>query len=73
MTREEICRQAAEERWKLSAATTKKSNIPVSTLIHELEVHQIELEMQNDELQRANALAEEASNKYHGLHILSGV
>ena len=33
-------------------------------LVHELQVHQIELEMQNEELQRAQAAAEEASEKY---------
>ena len=36
-------------------------------LVHELQVHQIELEMQNEELQRAQAAAEEASEKYYDL------
>jgi PAS domain S-box-containing protein len=36
-------------------------------LVHELQVHQIELEMQNEELQRAQAAAVEASEKYHDL------
>jgi len=36
-------------------------------LVHELQVHQIELEMQNEELQRARAAAEEASEKYGDL------
>ena len=36
-------------------------------LVHELQVHQIELEMQNEELQRARAAAEEASEKYYDL------
>ncbi len=36
-------------------------------LVHELQVHQIELEMQNEELQRAWAAAEGASEKYHDL------
>jgi len=35
--------------------------------VHELQVHQIELEMQNEEPQRARALADEASEKYHDL------
>ena len=36
-------------------------------LVHELQVHQIELEMQNEELQRARGAAEEASEKYGDL------
>ena len=36
-------------------------------LVHELQVHQIELEMQNEELLRARAAAEEASQKYGDL------
>jgi PAS domain S-box-containing protein len=36
-------------------------------LVHELQVHQIELEMQNEELQSARAAAEEASEKYYNL------
>ena len=36
-------------------------------LVHELQVHQIELEMQNEELQRAQAAAQEASEKYYDL------
>jgi PAS domain S-box-containing protein len=36
-------------------------------LVHELQVHQIELEMQNEELQRTQAAAEEASRKYGDL------
>ena len=38
-----------------------------SRLVHELQVHQIELEMQNEELQRARTAAEEASEKYYDL------
>jgi len=36
-------------------------------LLHELQVHQIELEMQNEELERAHAEAREASEKYYDL------
>jgi len=43
------------------------SEADARALIHELQVHQIELEMQNEELQRAQAAAEEASEKYHDL------
>jgi PAS domain-containing protein len=37
-------------------------------LLHELQVHQIELEMQNDELIQANATAEAALKKYTMLY-----
>lgn len=36
----------------------------VRKLIHELHVHQIELEMQNEELRRAQAKIEESRTKY---------
>ena len=36
-------------------------------LVHELQVHQIELEMQNEELLRAQAAAQEVSEKYYDL------
>lgn len=37
-------------------------------LLHELQVHQIELEMQNEELKQANATAEEALRRYTMLY-----
>jgi PAS domain S-box-containing protein len=37
-------------------------------VIHELQVHQIELEMQNEELERARREAEEAHEKYRALY-----
>jgi len=37
-------------------------------LLHELQVHQIELEMQNEELIQANATAEAALKKYTMLY-----
>ena len=37
-------------------------------LLHELQVHQIELEMQNEELRQANETAEEALKKYTMLY-----
>src|SRR5579885_1985078 len=44
------------------------SNINVRELIHELRVHQIELEMQNEELCRALSELEESRNKYADLY-----
>ena len=40
----------------------------VNRLIHELQMHQIELEMQNNELIRANETAETALRKYTMLY-----
>lgn len=42
-------------------------------LIHELQVHQVELEMQNDELSRARAELEEARRHYFDLYHLAPV
>ena len=66
---------AAELRGKAEQHLRSKAKEPaeplkeadVRALVHELEVHQIELEMQNEELQRARAAAEEASEKYYDL------
>ena len=50
----------------LAAATTEPGQLPCA-LVHELQVRQIELEMQNEELHRARAEAEEALEKYADL------
>ena len=43
------------------------SEADARALVHELQVHQVELEMQNEELHRAQVAAEEASQKYGDL------
>ena len=57
-------RKRAESVWRsgtdLSGASTKE----VARLVHELGVHQIELEMQNEELRRAQAELEESRNHW---------
>ncbi len=62
-------RRKAEDRLRGSEGRPAEvvSEADARALIHELQVHQIELEMQNEELQRAQAAAEEASEKYHDL------
>ena len=40
------------------------SHDEISVLVHELQVHQIELEMQNDELRQGQISLEEANRKY---------
>ncbi|MCX6252849.1 MAG: ATP-binding protein [Bacteroidetes bacterium] len=75
----EILRQKAEEALNTSALlSVRKTHQPVNpsetdtlTLIHELEVHQIQLEMQNEELIRARSIALEASEKLNELYDFS--
>ena len=43
------------------------SEVNARALVHELQVHQVELEMQNEELRRVQAEAQEASEKYYDL------
>src|SRR3989339_194984 len=58
-------RKEAEAR--LQSKTPKVQDLShdeISVLVHELQVHQIELEMQNDELRQGQISLEEASRKY---------
>ncbi|MDP1773273.1 MAG: EAL domain-containing protein [Methylobacter sp.] len=55
----------AEERLALTPAPPSPS---VEELLHELRVHQIELEMQNEELQRARTALEASHNRYLNLY-----
>ncbi|MFA5214313.1 MAG: PAS domain-containing protein [Methanoregula sp.] len=62
-------RDEAEERLARSRkiSPTLKGQTP-DELIHELQVHQIELEMQAEELQRAHLALEESRDKYLDLY-----
>ena len=58
---------------EISLAKTRRdmARLPeqdVSKLVHELQVHQIELEMQNDELRQTQLGLEEASERYSDLY-----
>jgi hypothetical protein len=46
-------RSRAEEKFALRTSKKKLSEIDAKKLVHELQVHQIELEMQNDEMVHA--------------------
>lgn len=62
-------RRKAEERLKEKPAFPKKlTELEPQKLIQELRVHQIELEMQNEELRRAQAVVEESRAKYSDLY-----
>ena len=66
----EILRQTAEEllKSKSSKSTTQLSKIETQKLIHELEVHQIELELQNEELLLASIESKKAAEKFSDLY-----
>jgi len=69
----QILRMKAEE---LLLLKQKKANLSmvdtdVKRLLHELQVHQIELQMQNEELQQAYNTAETALKKYTMLYDLA--
>ena len=62
-------RQRAEEQLQAEAVITEEpSSIEATRLIHELRVHQIELEMQNEELRQAQVRLEESRSKYVDLY-----
>jgi PAS domain S-box-containing protein len=66
-----VVRQKAEELLKKRKGATPKeppADADMLNLIHELEVHQIELELQNEELELATMRAEVAKTKYFELY-----
>lgn len=74
LTDAQLLRQKAEE--KLLLAEQKKATPShlmgdEARLLHELQVHQIELEMQNEELRKAYETAETALKKYTMLYDLA--
>ncbi len=65
-------RRQAEEHLKSceanSASFVEEKSKDLQVLVHELQVHQIELEMQNEELKRAKLESEETISKYYDLY-----
>lgn len=66
-------REKAEKRLKEKESSEYALSMEAdkNKLLHELQVHQIELEMQNEELQQAYQAAEKALKKYTMLYDLS--
>ena len=61
-------RQAAEARLLQHPDTPSPTSADLARLVHELQVHQIELEMQNEELRRARAETDAALDQLHHLN-----
>jgi len=61
----------AQLKMKQKESDLAETEIDTKKLLHELQVHQIELEMQNDELREANEATELALKKYTMLYDLA--
>ena len=61
-------REKAEQLSRRSHPFGKVTIHNAESLVHELRVHQIELELQCQELQRAQAEVEESRNRYRELY-----
>jgi PAS domain S-box-containing protein len=61
-------REKAEEKLKSGKKQTFLNEFDAQKLIHELEVHQIELEMQNMELRESEERSRKATEKYTSLY-----
>ena len=75
LTDAQMLRMKAEEQLKekKKKADIHDTETDMKKLLHELQVHQIELEMQNEELRQANETAETALKKYTMLYDLAPV
>ena len=69
----EIRKLAEEKLGKQPTQLKKLTAQDAEKLIHELQVHQIELEIQNEELRTAQLALDEARQKYFDLYNLAPV
>ncbi len=70
--------QRAAAQWQVVRQKSSDSNADltlagIQTLLHDLEVHQIELEMQNDELRQAKDALDASRDRYADLYNMSPV
>jgi PAS domain-containing protein len=69
LEKSETLRKQAERALKSQTVDLQKlSTEDTKSIIHELQVHQIELEMQNEELRRAQSELEDSRNRYSNLY-----
>ena len=61
-------RERAEKKLNNQLIQTKEQNIDTNELIHDLRVHQIELEIQNEELRESQVKLEDSQRKYFDLY-----
>ena len=61
-------RDRAEGQLARAPGATVIDKKPAAAIIHELQVHQIELEMQNEELRKMQLILEESRSKYLDLY-----
>lgn len=66
-------RRRAEARLKKSGGAAPAKPVELQRLIQELQVHQIELELQNEELQRAREEVEAGLERYYDLYELAPI
>jgi PAS domain S-box-containing protein len=66
-------RAEAQQRQNLDPETLPQTEADIKRLFHELSVHQIELEMQNEELRAAQADLDAARERYFDLYDLAPV
>jgi len=64
----ELRKRAVEKFKSKPALPGKLSKLDVQALIEELRIHQIQLEMQNDEIRKAQQVVEESRAKYSNLY-----
>ncbi|MDP1545931.1 MAG: PAS domain-containing protein [Anaerolineales bacterium] len=73
MKNTDLRQQAEAKLSKRKKSLATDANADTQRLIHELEVHQIELEMQNEELIQANAELESTLSQYAELYAFASV